>query len=532
MTSGTPPIKIHFWDPDENDDEEVALTDVGVANLNGERHLFLSPQSFYSAVRQVKSAMPDLPEEQVERLVREHCEFKDFDELLGAPVEVAPPVDLPPPVQEPDVLVPPRGGRAKKWGIAAALLPALAGSWMLGHYTGAGPAPAAASAPAASPDAASDEVARDNRNLGPEPFTAHDFKDFSEAGKIHCSPIDNLEAECTDSDGMVMATKAATGPDSTIFTFSYGRERIGLRIFGTADYAETWTLQEGSQELYPNMTRSGRYVLWSTDAARPRLKEYTKLLASASKKSAAGAHQVSMMGAADPLPPRLAALTLGTLGLDRHDVHTILFDSRDAAAVDAPVLMAARAILGVGDGRSAVMQPGEEDIVALAMGLEPSPVVAEPDAPVSGESGGSAVVVTNPGPAPGPKPTEIEQTQKPGEPRRPVEPRRPKEPTVPEPRPKPEEPKPEEPKPEEPKPEEPKPEEPTVEPEHPPTSPEAPGTIPSAELPTVPQGPGPGETQPSAGSVAEEPSVAEQPPGADSDGELLGLSQAWVAPTA
>ncbi|MER5301280.1 hypothetical protein ABT039_17655 [Streptomyces lasiicapitis] len=513
-------------DPDENDDE-VALTDVGVANVNGERHLFLSPQSFYSAVRQIKSAMPDLPEEQVERLVREHCEFKDFDELLRPPVEVAPPVDLPPPVQEPGEPAP-RRGRAKKWAIAAALLPALAGSWMLGHYTG--PASTPASAPEASPDAASDEVARDNRNLGPEPFTAHDFKDFSEAGKIHCSPIDNLEAECTDSDGMVMATKAATGPDSTIFTFSYGRERIGLRIFGTADYAETWTLQEGSQELYPNMTRSGRYVLWSTDAARPRLKEYTKLLASASKKSAAGAHQVSTMGAADPLPPRLAALTLGTLGLDRHDVHTILFDSQDAA-VDVPVLMAARAILGVGDGTSAVMLPGEDDIVALAMGLEPSPAVAEPETtPASGasegSSGGAVVVVTNPAPVPDPKPTGTEQTRKP------VDPQKPTQPTVPEPRPRPEEPRPEEPRPEEPRPEEPKPEEPKPDPEHPPTSPDAPGTIPPAELPTVPQEPGPGETQPPVGSVAEEPSAVEEPPRAGGAEELLGLPQAWVAPAA
>ncbi|WP_051819273.1 hypothetical protein [Streptomyces sp. NRRL S-920] len=526
MTSGTPPIKIHFLDPDENGDEEVALTDVGVADINGERHLFLSPQSFYSAVRQVKSAMPDLPEEQVERLVREHCEFKDFDELLGPPVEVAPPVDLPPPVHEPDVQSPPRG-RVKKWAIAAALIPALAGSWMLGHYTGAAPAPA--SAPDASPDTASDEAARDNRNLGPEPFTAHDFKDFSEAGKIHCSPIDNLEAECTDSDGMVMATKAATGPDSTIFTFSYGRERIGLRIFGTADYAKTWSLQEGSQELYPNMTRSGRYVLWSTDAARPRLKEYTKLLASASKKSAAGAHQVSMMGAADPLPPRLAALTLGTLGLDRHDVHTILFDARDAS-VDVPVLMAARAILGVGDRTPAVMLPGEEDIVALAMGIEPSPAVAEPDtvpAP-GGSSAGSAVVVTTPGPVTDVKPAEIEQTQKPEEPRKPVEPRWPAEPTVPEPRPEPEEPKPE-PEPEEPKPE-PEPEEPK--PERPPTSPDVPGAIPPAEVPTAPQEPDSDETQPPTGSVAEEPPAAEEPSSADSGGELLGLPQAWIAPAA
>ncbi|WP_031105506.1 hypothetical protein [Streptomyces sp. NRRL S-146] len=97
MTSSTPPIKIHVLDPDDNDDG-VPLADVGVVTIGGQRHLFLSPQSFGSAVRQVSSAMPDLPLEQVERLVREHCtELKDFDELLG-PIEPAPPVDTPPPL--------------------------------------------------------------------------------------------------------------------------------------------------------------------------------------------------------------------------------------------------------------------------------------------------------------------------------------------------------------------------------------------------------------------------------------------------
>ncbi|PAZ12305.1 hypothetical protein CLM62_30530 [Streptomyces sp. SA15] len=93
MTESQPPVKIHILTPEDEDDAE--LTDLGLVKLGSERILFLKPQSFDSAVRQVRSAMPDLPLEQVERLVREHPEFKDFDELLGA-IESAPSLDITP----------------------------------------------------------------------------------------------------------------------------------------------------------------------------------------------------------------------------------------------------------------------------------------------------------------------------------------------------------------------------------------------------------------------------------------------------
>ncbi|MEU1355264.1 hypothetical protein ABZ410_15385 [Streptomyces cinnamoneus] len=527
MNPSVPRIKIHVLAPDAHDDD-VPLTDVGVVNMDGERHLFLSPQSFYSAVRQVSAAMPDLPLEQVERLVRDHCEFKDFDELLG-PTEPAPPVDLPPPTEEPSAPVGP-SGRAKKWVIAAALLPALAGSWALGHSTGVESASTAASAPDGV--TARKEAAKDNRNLGPEPFTAPDFKDFSVAGRISCSPIDDLEAECTDSDGMVMATKAATGPDSTIFTFSYGKERLGLRIFGTAEYAKTWAMQDASRELYPNMVLSGRYVLWGTD--EERLKDYEGELLAAAKKSAGAAHQATAMGHAEPLPPRLAALTLGTLGIDEHEARTILYAPQDAR-VDAPVLLAARAVLGVPDASPDVVKPGEEDIVALAAGLEPPPAtgsdtrtstVRSGTDPVSGanSTGGSSGESTEtapaaiPAPSPDPKPVESEQTQKPQEP----------EPT-PEPQPEPTpDPTPE----------------PTPQPEPTPVGSEGPSTTPVepapadtappvAETPAPPSEPGPDQAQPPTGGTAQEPPASgEQAPANGEDGELLVLPQAWIAPAA
>ncbi|MFE3139601.1 hypothetical protein [Streptomyces scopuliridis] len=519
-----PPIKIHVLDADEHDDD-VALADVGVVSINGERHLFLSPQSFYSAVRQVKSAMPDLPMEQIERLVREHSEFKDFDELLGPLAEPAPPVDHPPFTQEPSAPVRP-SGRAKKWAIAAALLPAFAGTWALGHFTGANPVAMTASAPDASPSTSSDNSVGD-QDLGPEPFTARDFMDFSDAGKIDCNPIDNLEAECTDSDGMVMATKAATGPDSTIFTFSYGPERIGLRIFGDAEYAETWTRQDGSQELYPNMARFGRYVLWGTDKAR--LKVYMELLMAAPRKVPAS----HTMGVAEPLPPRLAALTLGTLGLNESDVHTILFAPQDAS-VASPVLMAAQAVLGVNNATPPAIEPGAEDIVALAAGLEAPPVLAglEPAPPPSAET-----AAPSPTPVSDAKPTENGQTQKPVE-EKPPEPAKtptpePAKTPTPEPETEPEEPAPPTPEPESP------PAKPT-EPEQPPTAPVDPAP-PVTETPVPPQEPDPAETQPSgenSGTVEQPPATGEQAP-ADGDvdqdrggGELLALLQAWIVPAA
>ncbi|MFG3263467.1 hypothetical protein [Streptomyces bobili] len=361
MTEPKPPVEIHILTPEDEDDAD--LTDLGLVNIGGKRHLFLKLQSFDSAVRQVCSALPDLPLEQVERLLSEHSEFKDFDELLGT-VEPAAPLDITPTPVEPLQPARPRG-HAKRWVIAAALAPVLAGSWALGYVTADSAAETSASAPDVSPSTGS------SGQPAVKPFTDSEFMDFSEAGQIDCEPIANLSAECTDADGMVMSSQAATGPDSTIFTFSYGSERIGLRIFGDADYAETWIRQDGTTELYPNLSRSGRYVLWGTDTER--LSQYEDLLQAAEASSPATPHA---KGLSAPLPPRLAALTLGTLGLDERDVQAILF-APNSAPVDEPVLLAARAVLGV--GTTVPRFTGGDDIVAIAVGLDRPPAAAAPE---------------------------------------------------------------------------------------------------------------------------------------------------------
>ncbi|QOV40128.1 hypothetical protein IM697_18030 [Streptomyces ferrugineus] len=362
MTESQPRVRIHIFTPEDEDEDD--LTDLGLVNVGGERLLFLKPQSFDSAVRQVRSALPDLPLEQVERLLREHQEFKDFEELLGTAKSVSP-LDITPMLDEPRL--PGRlRGRTKRWVIAAALAPALAGSWALGYFSAGSPAGTSASVPDKSPSPS----ATDASAVRPaaKPFVGPEFMDFSKAGQIDCKPIANLEAECTDADGMVMSSKAAIGPDSTIFTFSYGSEQIGLRIFGDATYAETWARQDGTTELYPNLTRSGRYVLWGTD--KKRLSEYTELLQAANASSSTRPH---MMRSAAPLPPRLAALTLGTLGLGEGDVATILHSPRSAPLAE-PVLLAAQAVLGV---QTTVPRfTGGDDIVAIAAGLDRPPVVS------------------------------------------------------------------------------------------------------------------------------------------------------------
>ncbi|MGG2460100.1 hypothetical protein ACO0M4_09815 [Streptomyces sp. RGM 3693] len=494
--------------PEADDDE---LTDVGLVYANGQRHLFLKPQSFDSAVRQVSSVMPDLPLEQVERLVREHCaEFKDFDELLG-PVEAAPAVEIPTPPTELPRSARPRW-RGKKWTVAAVLVPTVAGAWALGHFTGGNTLTGVAGASAPSHATTTDQA-------GPQPFVDSQFMDFSNAGKISCNPIDNLEAECTDSDGIVMATKAATGPDSTIFTFSYGSQRIGLRIFADTEYAATWTKQDASVELYPNMDRVGRYVLWGTD--KERLEVYLKLLRAAPTPPKVPA-VARPMGSVEPLPARLAALALGTLGLDEQELRRILSEPQEAG-FDRPVAMAARAVLGMTDGTSpSLLDSDGDDIVALAAGIERRPATSSPG---TGTSTPEAVAVVD---------SAASQPNSKGEVPRPPRQTSPSTDQPPNPKPVEEEPverRPIHEKPIEGRPIEEKPVKPggPAEPEQqkqPPTAPNDPEP-PVTEQPTPEKAPRPADNRDATDKRPVVPTTEDD----DSDGELLVLPRAWVAPS-
>ncbi|MFD9394965.1 hypothetical protein ACFWBB_30835 [Streptomyces sp. NPDC060000] len=353
-------------------------TDAMLCNIKGVRTLFMrESQTFTNAVENVRNVLPGITIEAAERMIREQCpEFRDLDELLGRTDPVPPSVEGPSTAWAVDVAKAqlPRSKRRRKVVLVAALLPALAASWALGRYTNV--ADTSPSTKASAPDA-TPNTAEFGAGAGKAPFTDPKFEWFSGSSEIDCDPINTLEAECTDADGMVMSTKAATGPDSTIFTFSYGSERIGLRIFYDAEYADTWARQDGSKELYPHMKVHDRYVLWGTDPGR--IKEYADLLVDADKHKSAAP---TAMGGATPLPPRLAALTLGTLGLNNHEVNQIL--ARPVTS-DAPTMLAARLVLGLVTA-PVWFESGADDIVALAAGIEPHP-------PTTGTTEGSTPVV-------------------------------------------------------------------------------------------------------------------------------------------
>ncbi|MEV7512104.1 hypothetical protein AB0O57_29525 [Streptomyces sp. NPDC091201] len=335
----------------------------------GGQTLFLRPQAFSSAVRHVRNVLPQITLEDAERLVREQCpEFRDFDDLLGTNDAPAPRVEDAEPTA-PTADTPARSRRWRMLALTAAILPALAASWALGRLTAAEPTPAPSGAGAApsSPH---------NSQQGAAPFNDAPFKYFAGAGNIDCKPMNTLEAECTDADGMVMATQAATGPDSVVFTFSYGHDRIGLRIFHDAEYANTWARQDGTIQLYPGLEVHDRYALWGTDTHR--IKEYRELL----QRAPVSGPQPQVLFAPHPLPlpPRLAALTLGTLGLDEHDVKGIITSSagpKAAARTEEPVMMAALMVLGM-DTKDPGEKPTGQDIVAIAAGFNPHPPVTAP----------------------------------------------------------------------------------------------------------------------------------------------------------
>ncbi|MFE6639498.1 hypothetical protein ACFVFT_38710 [Streptomyces tendae] len=536
-------------------------TDAALYNIKGVRTLFMSSaQTFSNAVENVRNVIPGITLEAAERMIREQCpEFKDLDDLLGRNIPTVPSVEHPAPEPADAAKEQLPSKRRRKAVLVAALLPALAASWALGRYTNvADTTPTDNGKTAAAPDKAPDDP-------GEAPFREPRFTHFAGASSIDCDPISPLEAECTDADGKVMSTKAATGPDSTVFTFSYGSERIGLRIFYEADYADTWARQDGTKDLYPNLEMHGRYALWGTDPSR--VKDYGDLL------SAPSGGDVQAMGGATPLPPRLAALTLGTLGLDQGEVHQLLAQSPTPVPTDTPAIMAARLVLGldhVPPTPVLASVAGGEDIVAIAAGIEPVPSTGGTTAPPSdsgstgaaGDTGGVDAGTSPPSTRPATQPTTGTDTstgsEKPTQPSTPpAETEPPAEPPT-EPSTPPAETKPPEttkppattapatpppdgtapPEPTDPAPPEPVEPEAPAEPTEPPAedipAPPAEQTPPpTAETPTPPAGqaPDPGEETPPVEPPAGDPPA---PPGRalGERGDLLILDSAWTVAAA
>jgi hypothetical protein len=313
--------------------------------------------------------MPGITLEAAERLVREQCpEFRDFDDLLGLNEPAVPSVERPPadaPVAE-DLTVLPRRKRRRQVVIVAALLPALAASYALGRYTDI--VPTAHGGPAAS----TPDVTAANDEVEDGPFNEMKFRYFADAGTIDCDRITSLEAECTDADDMVMSN-SRDGP---------GQHHLHLQLRQGA-HRPARLLRPGLRQdlvtagrlsgAVPAHEGHGRYVLWGTDPKR--IEDYFNLLVDADRHAGPSA-----MGSATPLPPRLAALTLGTLRLNTSQVHQILAAPVDApTAVEAPAVMAARMVLGLAWIPVPVLE-NDDDIVALAAGIDPKPAMVPPAA--------------------------------------------------------------------------------------------------------------------------------------------------------
>lgn len=216
-----------------------------------------------------------------------------------------------------------------------------------------------------------------------------DFKRFAAAGRMQCETIGFLQAKCTDTDGMVMLGEAAIGPGSTIYTFSYGSERIGLRVFTTTANATTWVQQTGTKATYPRLTQHGRYAMWGTDQAR--LSEYEKLLRQSERQEAAGQSADSL-----PMPERLAVLALGTLGADTPR-YVVRAPGADQPATNA-WLLAVSMVMGDPASTTPTSDPSHgDDIVAAAVGMgstELTPISEEPVATVIDTSSATTLSAT------------------------------------------------------------------------------------------------------------------------------------------
>lgn len=181
-----------------------------------------------------------------------------------------------------------------------------------------------------------------------------------------CDPMGPYEAKCVDSDGQVMASEASVGT-STAFTFSYGFEKVGFRIFPDEDAARAWTAEDGNRHLYQNVTRHGRVVLWGTDVKR--LREWEASLAETAAETSR-AHHTAMLNrgplvSTPPLPNRLAFLAFGTLHVTEERIqHAVAAEDMGSAQL----LRAVELVLGnAAASKLGLVPTGPDDAVAAVV---------------------------------------------------------------------------------------------------------------------------------------------------------------------
>ncbi|MFF0754433.1 hypothetical protein [Streptomyces sp. NPDC004267] len=357
----------------------------------GPLHVFIRPgQSFEYAVKNLLKAVPGMTLSRAQSLVRDHCpSIVDMNERLGADqvvprFEAAPDAGVVPPVPLKETGQH-RRPRPPRWAkVAAIAAPALASGMLIAQWFN----------PSAKPGSGTGgtSISQDDK------IAAHTFRDpafekIAEGGQMKCDPVGPYEAKCVDSDGQVMYSEASVGT-STAFTFSYGLEKIGFRLFPDVEAADAWAAEEANQDLYQNVKTYGRVVLWGTDASR--LDEWGKSLAQQKAQqhlaaSVPGPPGITTTAASSnssvPLPDRLAFLAFGTLGVTHESIQQAVLNSD---VNSDQLLRAVELVLGSALGSAFGLVPsGSADAVA---------VVA--DAPASTETATEVQIGTEPMPVP------------------------------------------------------------------------------------------------------------------------------------
>ncbi|MEU7228960.1 hypothetical protein [Streptomyces chrestomyceticus] len=346
----------------------------------GITYLFVSPhQPFDSAVKGILRVCPELGRSEAQELVRTHCpNVIEMNKRLGADqniprFEAAPAAGVVPPAPLKEA-GDHRRARPPRWArIAAVAAPALVGGAVLAQWLAPAPSgsvPPPAAAPSVSQQ---DKAVSEDERVAAGTYRNPDFKKIAEGGQMKCDPMGPYEAKCVDADGKVMTSEASVGT-STAFTFSYDYEKIGFRVFSDEESAAAWAAEEGNKDLYHHVRQHHRIVLWGTDDKR--LKEWEHSIVAAEQRGEGGRHAdpatfSGPVGAGAPLPPRLATLAFGTLGVTEESVQAAL-QSDDVQSVQ--LLRAVQLVLGGADGSRLNSTPaGANDAVAVVVDATSGP---------------------------------------------------------------------------------------------------------------------------------------------------------------
>ncbi|MFF4188129.1 hypothetical protein ACFYZ9_33540 [Streptomyces sp. NPDC001691] len=353
----------------------------------GVTYVFISPnQSFGSAVGRMTKTCPGMSQAEAQALIRKHCpSIREMNERLGTD-QTVPRVEAAPQAGDVSAMPGTRLARERRWRwarIAAVAAPAVIGGAAAAHFL----FPSGTSADLARPStsiSAPNSVADATYNL---PL----FKQIANRGKMRCDSIGPYEAKCVDADGTVMFSEASIGT-STAFTFAYGKDKIGFRIFPTEESAAAWVQEDANRQVFDNVSMHGRVVLWGTDPTR--LKEWRTALDSGPRFG----NNASAMSSQSPLPVSLASLAFGTLGVtEDRMVEAASMGGNESASLVYVVQL----VMGTVPNEPQIPAvSGANDAVAIVVGAQDGASAKET------HGGVTAVVAADPVPVRVPTPVE------------------------------------------------------------------------------------------------------------------------------